>query len=491
MGKLIPFYVQEIVPGDKFKVNSEIFMRFSPLIAPVMHRVNVTTHYFFVPNRLTWDNWQDFITGGEDGTYEGQVPYLQIGETYKLNYGKSSLADYMGIPVMDNITDPVTQSLSFSALPFRAYQMIYNEYYRDQSLGAKVVFSTGDEAREQDTVALTTLRTRAWEKDYFTSCLPEAQKGGEVGIPVDFNYTDASLLYYESDGSLLTQTDALGATIDGKMADNHAQNHIPIRVENLEEEGVQVSINELRKASRLQEWLEANARGGSRYVESILNHFGERVPDHRLQRPEFLGGGRQNVVISEVLQTSATNTQDTAVDASVQGNMAGHGISIGRNNGFSRKFQEHGVVIGIMSVLPRTAYQQGLDRFWSKLDKFDFYWPEFAHLGEQEVISGEVYYNPGDPAKTHEETFGYQERYAEYKYAQSRVSGDFRSDELNFWHMGRIFDTRPVLNEEFITADPTDRIFAVTEASNQDLYVQILNNVRALRPMPYFGTPRL
>jgi len=492
MGDLIPFYVEEILPGDKFKVNTEIMMRFAPMLAPIMHRVNVYTHYFFVPNRIVWDNWEQFITGGEDGQDETVPPTVSPSSYWYTYFGKGSLADYMGLPLTPQEVEPVNYP-NYNALPFRGYTEIYNEYYRDQNLTPKIDYDKTDTTNAPDKIL--TLRKRAWEKDYFTSCLPWSQRGGEVGIPVDFNYKVPSFA-----------VDANGVAAFGDIASDVVNGitagTTPVSIQSLEEEGVSVSINELRKAARLQEWLEKNARAGARYTEQILSHFGVKSKDSRLQRPEFLGGGKHPVVISEVLQTGQTTVDGgephTNFPPSPQGNMAGHGIAIGNNHGFSRSFTEHGFIIGIMSTIPRTAYNQGVERMWSKKTKFDYYWPEFAHLGEQEVLNRELWQDQSlaiDPSGGSEsieakQTFGYQSRYSEYKFRQSSIAGDFR-DTLKFWHMGREFDAQPELNQSFIESDPTFRIFAITDETIDHLYIQLFNRVRALRPMPYFGTPKL
>jgi len=498
MGELIPIYLQEVVPGDKFKVSTEIFMRFAPMLAPIMHRINVFTHYFFVPNRIVWDNWEDFITGGEDGEDTHALPTLSASSFWYTNFKEGGLADYMGIPPVDQTTEP-TSYQPISALPFRAHLEIYNEYYRDQNLEAKIPYSKGDVNSGQEPIDLLTLRTRAWEKDYFTSALPWAQRGGEVGIPVEFNYKPASELYLETGEPMDDLTDYLASNNDGELSSFDGTSvKVPGRVENLEEEGVSVSINELRKAARLQEWLEKNARAGARYAEQILSHFGVKSQDSRLQRPEFLAGGKHPVVISEVLNTTGEASATEPVDYAPVGEMYGHGIAIGKNHGFQRRFTEHGYIIGIMSVLPRTSYNTGIDRMWTKYDKFDYYWPEFANLGEQEIFNRELWFNnlepaapPGTPGNDlGNTTFGYQERYAEYKYTNSTVHAAYRTT-LDFWHLGREFTGQPVLNNSFIKADPSTRIFAVTDEDIDHLYVQIYNRVRALRPMPYFGTPRL
>ena len=489
MGDLVPILTQEVVPGDSFKVNSEIFMRRSPMIAPMMHRVNCYTHYFFVPNRIIWDEWELFVTGGEDGTEAPVIPRLNLSEANKQYFKKGSLADYMGLPILDQTTTLQTQT-TCSALPFRAVQEIFNEYYRDQNLQPAVPFSKGSGSADSDIAELTQLRKRAWEKDYFTSALPFAQRGGEVGIPVDFNYKPTSQVL-NTDGSPIGTDDNLsasnGSVPPGGLISNPGGSAKNARIENLEEEGVSVSITELRKSARLQEYLELMARGGSRYIEQLKALFNVTSSDARLQRPEYLGGGKSPVVISEVLSTvSDSNAQDFPP----QGTMSGHGISVGKSNTFKKRFEEHGHIIGFMSVLPRTAYQQGINKMWKRYDKFDHYIPQFAHIGEQEIKNEELYYDYQTPSAPLDETFGYQSRYAEYKYKESSVHGDFR-DSLNYWHMGRIFDAQPNLNANFVTSDPTQRVFAVTDPDEHKLYVQIYNRIKAIRPMPYYSDPKL
>jgi len=480
MAKLVPIYLEEIVPGDRFQVSSEILLRMAPMLAPIMHRVNVYTHYFFVPNRLVWDNWKDFITGGEDGTDTFVFPTSQINEGNKSFFAKGQLSDYFGLPI-DAIKNTIAEPLTFSMLPFRGYQLIYNEYYRDQTLESKVPIDKGDGGATNNDQYL--IRRRAWEKDYFTSALPFPQRGADVQLPVSFNYKDIGTYVdfngaEDTTGNLNVDTGLVGTDATGNFRGN---------IQNLEEDATSVTINELRNANRLQEWLEKNARAGSRYIEQILSHFGVRSSDARLQRPEYLGGGKSPVVISEVLQTSPTTT-DVYLSDTPLGEMAGHGVSVGKNHGFTKSFEEHGYVFGIMSVMPRTTYQNGLDRMWNKFDKLDYYWPEFAHLGEQEILNKEIYYDGTDTNL--ESTFGYTPRYAEYKYKQSSVHGDFR-DELSYWHLGRQFSTAPALNADFVKADPREDIFAVTEANEHKLYCQIYNSVKAIRPMPYYGTPYL
>jgi len=474
MGKLVPILLQEVVPGDIFRVNTEMLIRLAPMLAPVMHRINVFTHYFFVPNRLVFNGWEEFITGGEQGTSTLAPPIMTMDETNKNYFLKGSLADYFGLPVMSD-TSTYTGAERISALPFRAYQTIYNEYYRDQNITSKVSFGK-DSAVGSDYAVLCALRTRAWEKDYFTSALPWSQRGAPVIMPSQITYRDPAL-------GLSATGDVLSGPVEmdvsGRMTvTTDAGADQLATLDNIE--SLSTPVNDLRVAVRLQEWLEKNARAGSRYIEQILAHFGVKSSDSRLQRPEYLGGGKNPVVISEVLSTF----ENAEV---AQGTMSGHGVSSGAQHGFQRFFEEHGYIIGIMSVVPRTAYQQGIEKLWTKEDKFDYYFPEFAQLGEQEVKMREIFAGFDGEGDT---TFGYQSRFAEYKYKQSSVHGDFR-DSLAYWHLGRVLEAPPVLGTPFIECNPDDRIFNVINEDVHKLWCQVYNNVQAKRLMPYFNVPTI
>lgn len=486
MGGLYPFYMEEVIPGDSFKVNSEIMMRLQPLVAPVMHRVDVFTHYFFVPNRIIWDEWEDFITGGEDGLASVIQPTVTLEDSSKNNFQSKSLSDYLGIPPMD-VTVTYDSSIDISVLPFRAYTKIYNDYYRDQNLEDEI-----DTSLNANVVAL---RTRAWEKDYFTSALPFAQKGGAVTLPLqgeapiitEYDSLSNSPTFIKTDGTIVGAQGALDNAADGSIQNltNATANLAYDPQGTLKADLTQatsVTVEELRQSIRLQEWLERNARGGTRYIEQIYAHFGVMSSDARLQRPEYLGGGKQPVSISEVLST-------VDLEPNPIGTMAGHGISVGKSNRFSKTFEEHGYILGIMSVMPRTNYQQGIHKTWSRQDKLDYYWPEFAQLGEQEIKNKELYVDYL-ATSTPDSTFGYQSRYAEYKYGVSRVAGDMRGN-LDFWHFGRKFDVEPALNNEFIKCYPRKDAFAVTADSEDELIIQIFNRVKAIRPMPYFNVPTI
>jgi len=478
MGGLYPVFHEEILPGDQFSVNSEVLMRMAPMIAPIMHKVDVYMHYFYVPNRIIWNQWEEFITGGKLGDQVISVPTVSWGN---VACQKGLLPDYFGLPTYAsrNTFD------SLNALPFRAYVEIFNEYYRDQNLSDPIDYTSG--SWSQDTAGTErwfNVLQRAWEKDYFTSALPFAQRGPEVLAPIAGSFSpqyDQPSTVEDAAGN--PQDGSLSSALDGKLT-SFGGGGTQMKLKNLTDpqtvDGVEMDIRELRRSARLQEFFEKAARAGSRYTEQLMAYFGVRSSDARLQRPEYLGGGKQPLVVSEVLNTSATATE-------AQGNMAGHGITVGGSNSFKRSFEEHGHVIGILSVLPRTSYQQGVHRYFTRDDRFDYYFPEFANIGEQEVLNHELYQE--NNANLDNGTFGYQQRYAEYKYKNGTVHGDFR-ESLDFWHMGRIFSSAPALNEDFVSSDPTDRIYAVQDGSDY-LYCHLHHSVKARRPMPYFSDPKL
>jgi hypothetical protein len=473
MGQLTPILTLECVPGDKFDISCESLIRFAPMISPVMHRMDVTMHYFFVPNRITWSNWEKFITEHNSTHVAPYLPWnsgLAAVPSF-IAAGIPKTFDYLGVPPPTT----GTSTANISALPMAAYQCIYNEYYRDQNLQAPIDYKLTDGNNDIGSkfLDLGTLRNRAWEHDYFTASLPFAQKGAAVDIPLGSIGGDANIYSSVSNYDITTTTTNIPVTGD---TSTDATTNLYAKTNGLDIDPT--TINDLRRAYKLQEWLEKNARGGTRYIENILTHFGVRSSDKRLQRPEYITGVKSPVVVSEVLNTTG---QDGGLP---QGNMAGHGISVTSGKSGSYYCEEHGYIIGIMSVMPKTAYQQGIPRTYLKKDSLDYFWPTFANIGEQEVQKQELYAYTSNA----EDTFGYVPRYAEYKYMPSRVAGEFRTS-LNYWHLGRIFATEPNLNSDFIECDPTKRIFAVEDPSTDVLYCHVLNKIKAVRPMPKYGTP--
>ena len=481
LGRLYPCLVQEVVPGDSFSVQSEQLIRMAPLVSPVMHRVTATTHYFFVPNRLLWAGWEDFITNPL--STDNPAPFFEMSnkDTYV-----GSIADYLGCP-----TGVSPAGTRVNALPFAAYNLIYNEYYRDQNLQNELRYELEDGYNGNGLEFGNPFREwcikRAWNKDYFTSALPEPQKGEAVTLPIgstaNVNYVNNSkTLVYDTAGNPMNTASLY--SFNGDLKNANAKDVSLDVSDSLEVDlssATAITIEDLRRATRLQEWLEINARGGTRYIESIQNHFGVKSPDARLQRPEYLGGGKSNISFSEVLQTSSSD------QTTPQGNMSGHGINVGNSNRMDNvTFNEHGFIIGIFSVMPDTAYVNVTPRWNFRLDPLDYLWPKFAQLGEQPVYTKEVRPDVTD----RNEVFGYQSRYAEYKQNLNTVHGDFRTT-LDFWHMSRLVGENPVLNEQFIQCTPTDRVFAVEDASLDKMYVHMFHRINAKRPLPRYNIPTL
>lgn len=495
MGDLIPVCVMETIPGDKFHISTETLVRLAPMISPVMHRIGCTIDYFFVPNRILWDGWEDFITP-TDLSGAPMAPYFDIYHSTTTNINTwTPLCDYMGIPEPPAAADPAPYE-RVNALPFAAYQKIWWEYYRDQNLqfwpgtAADDMPPLVDGDNNASNLGYLILKNRAWQHDYFTSALPFAQAGADVQIPL----ADIELKDDWAQGNPFP-TFQTGAGVDGGSGQ---LNQVAGAGGNINSSGSpsgplaynpqgtlgigQTSINDLRRANKLQEWLERLALGGKRYKETIKAFFNVDTGDARLQRPELIFRQKSPIVIGEVLNTTGTT------DAP-QGEMAGHGMAYANGQRGSYFCKEHGYIIGLLNVQPDTAYQQGIPKHFSKYqDALQYAFPQFAHIGEQEIQNRELYAYQSQAIG--DATFGYIPRYAEYKFNNNMVSGDFR-DNLDYWHMGRKFTSLPTLNETFISAEPTHRIFAVDDPDVHKLYIQHYNNVKAVRKLPVYGTGRL
>lgn len=464
MGKLVPVSCFEVLPGDSVQQLTSLLMRTIPLNAPVMHPCTVRIHHWYVPHRLVWDGWEDFITGGSDGEggSSGAFPYITTPTTPGVV--ESSLADYLGIP-------PGLISTQVSALPFRSYGLIFNEWYRDEDLVTPLTVST---ASGSDTTTNTTLQAIAWEKDYFTSARPWPQKGPDVTLPLG---TSAPVATTQTASGYVDVINGAGNRRNMRPDVTTARIHM---VDTALESGslplyadlssaTAVDVNTVREAFALQRYQEARARYGSRYTE-YLRYLGVRSSDARLQRPEYLGGGKQTISFSEVLQTGVT----TAGNEDGVGNMKGHGLAAMRSNRYRRFFEEHGLVISLLSVRPRTMYPDGLEKMWLRRTKEEYWQKELELIGQQEVLNQEAYALDSGPT----DVFGYQDRYAEYRHIYSKVSGAFRST-LDFWHLARLFGSDITLNGSFVTCAPDPRIFQVETGDN--LLVMASHSIQARR----------
>lgn len=490
MGYMIPIGITECLPGDTFQQATSVFLRCSPLVTPVMHPVHVTVHHWFIPTRLLWDEWEDFITGGPDGMNVSIMPTIKAPAEGGFTIG--SLADYLCIPT-------AIPGLEFSALPFRAYALLYNECYRDQDLEDPLVLSLES---GEDTTTNTELQRCDWARDYFTTARPWPQKGPAVSVPVNLTTAgepkisatttisgNGKPVFTASSGNvpgnlemgtgsavLLSDTTANHSTLRWSNPALKASTVIDFQSGNPELGSV--DINQLREAFALQRFEEHRALYGSRYVE-YLRYLGVKSSDARLQRPEYLGGSRQTIQFSEVLQTAPGG--DDPVGA-----LKGHGIGAMRTNRYRRFFEEHGYVITIMMVRPISVYMQGLSRMWNRRVREDYYQRELQHIGQQEILTKELYAGNAEGPTADDVIFGYQNRYDEYRWHESYVSGEFRTI-LNSWHMARDFANKPTLNADFINAVPTTRIFAAQQ--NDTLYCMANHSIQARRLMSKYGNP--
>jgi len=472
LGSLVPCGAFEVLPGDSVQQATNMLIRMSPMLAPVMHPLHARVHHWYVPYRLLWEDWEDFITGGPDGLDASTYP------TITGTIAAGTLGDYLGLPIMAGAE-------AFSALPFRAYAMIWNEWYRDQDLQTELVIDLTSGA---DSTTNTTLQNVCWEKDYFTSARPWEQKGTAITIPIGTTapvtrVSNAPSWSAKNENSNTTTTSgamAIGASGGEITSAGGGSAGISLDpgsgglIADLTSASA-ITVNSLREALALQRFEEARARYGSRYTE-YLRYLGVRSSDARLQRPEYLGGGKQTVQFSEVLQTGVT----TSGNAAGVGTLRGHGIGAMRSNRYRRFFEEHGIVLSLLSLKPRTMYTQGMERMWNRRTKEDFWQKELETIGQQEILNKEVYVD----AASVDGVFGYQDRYDEYRRKESSVAGDFRTS-LDFWHFAREFASEPALNATFVSSVPTDRVFAVT--TDDTVYVMANHSIQARRMLSQVG----
>lgn len=485
MGELVPIGLKEVVQGDVWEMSSTVLTRLSPMLAPVMHPTHICIHHWFVPYRLVWPStdtgattgFEAFISGGADGTAAPTFPTITMPNSGAGGVVAGSLADYLGVPLGYNADNT---GYTVSALPFRAYAMIWNQFYRDEDLQTKLVVSL---AAGVDTTTSTVLQNVCWEKDYFTSSRPFAQKGSAVSLPLGTTApvittgatpqitgggnTNASLFTSATTGITTSPapgsaTAAIFGAVTGLQADLSTATAAP--------------VSSLRLAAAVQRMLEQGARHGSRFIE-YLARMGIRSSDARLQLPEYLGGGRDTIQISEVLQT-AEGTDPV-------GTLKGHGISATSSNKFIRFFEEPGYILSFAYVKPKTIYTQGLERHWNRRTRLEFWQPELQFIGQQSVLNKEVYAAHTTP----DGTFGYQDRYDELRRSESRVSGEFRTSALNFWHFARTFSSSPTLNGTFVSSVPTDVPFAVP--SEDVLYLMVRHSIRVKSLVSRDATPML
>lgn len=520
VGDIVPFYVDEVLPGDTFNVKTSKVVRMQTLITPIMDNIYLDTYYFFVPNRLVWEHWKQFNGENTESAWlpstEYSIPQLTAPAG---GWSVGTIADYMGIPTG-------VANLSVSALPFRAYALICNEWFRDENLCDPLVVPTGDAtvagsntvASVEDYAKGAMPYKAAKYHDYFTSCLPAPQKGPDVGIGLTGNVpvvgngkalgvsigSTIGGAYYNGEYYLSADTSLIGKNISSPYNSGGSLGATGILGvatadnlgSNLENSGLvadlgalnSVTINQLRLAFQIQKLYEKDARGGTRYTEILKTHFGVTSPDSRLQRPEYLGGNRVPININQVVQNSATVEGETPL-----GNVAGYSVTSDTHFDFRQSFTEHGFVIGVMVARYDHTYQQGIERFWSRKTRFDYYWPVLANIGEQAVLNKEIY---AQGTVEDDEVFGYQEAWGDYRYKPNRVTGEMRSQyaqSLDVWHLGDDYTKLPSLSAEWIVEDKTnvDRVLAVTSTNANQLFADLYINNQTTRPMPMYSIPGL
>ncbi len=524
VGDIVPFYVEEVLPGDTFQVKSSKVVRMQTLLTPMMDNVYLDTYYFFVPNRLVWEHWKEFCGENTESAWIPETVYNvpQLVSPASTGWTVGSIADYFGIPTG-------VPGLSVNALPFRAYALIMNEWFRDQNLQDPLVVPLDDSTvTGVNTGTFVTDVAKGGKPyiaskyhDYFTSCLPSPQKGPDVIIPVAqggdlpvvgngkaLSFTDNgndNLGAYFING-LGLRTTAFGSvpgTTGGTAYSGSGSVGVPTKEQlgnNLENSGLialasgnaqAATINQLRLAFQIQKFYEQQARGGSRYTEVVRSFFGVTSPDARLQRPEYLGGNRIPINVNQVIQQSGTESTGTP-----QGTVVGMSQTTDTHDDFMKSFTEHGFIIGVMCARYDHTYQQGLNRMWSRKDKFDYYWPVFANIGEQAVKNKEIFATGTKSGSKDDEVFGYQEAWADYRYKPSQVTGEMRSQyekSLDVWHLADDYAQLPTLSDSWIREDKSnvDRVLAVTSSVSNQLFADIYVTNYATRPMPMYSVPGL